>query len=1429
MDITLPDRPISDAGLSGVAAALELGPELDWQPDHLAASAWLEHVPFAWWLVKALRPRSIVELGTHWAVSYGAFCQAVERFGLPSFCHAVDTWQGDEHAGHYGEEVFAGVSAVNERHWRRFSTLLRSSFDEARAYFGAGEIDLLHIDGLHTEEAVRHDFETWRDTLSDRGVVLFHDINVRERDFGVWRLWRALRAEHPHFEFTHGQGLGVLGLGREFPRPVAALFEADAGMTATIRHLFAARGEAVRFRYQLRELAQDVGRRQTTERQQEERISAAAGQRDAAFAERDAALAERDRVLAERDHILAERHHILAERDHALAERDHALAERDRVLAERDRVPAEHGAALAARDAALAARDSALAERDAALAERDAVVAAREQLAASLAQARAEQDQAQNELLAARVEMRAARSEAVALREQRAALIASSSWRLTRPLRVAAGLWRGEPGYRTKFRALLGRPAPMPALPPAVALTPTPAQVAAPAAVTATGTVPAGAPARFRIAFLSGEPHTPGHAYRVERYAEALRQAGAEAAILRLEELPARLGEIATAQLLCIWRAAWTPEVGAAIDTARQAGARIIFDVDDLMIDPELARIDIIDGIRTQFLTESAVGEFYDRVRRTMLAADLCTVTTEELASHARRMWLPALVLPNGFDARTYQRSRLAARRRAAAPADGLFRIGYAGGSRTHQRDFALCAGAVARILRSCPAARLVLFHDAETQRPLLDIEEFPALHGLDQQVEWRQRVPLEQLPEEMARFDINLAPLEVGNPFCEAKSELKYFEAAIAGVGTIASPTGPYRRAIRHGETGFLAESEEEWHGALRRLLEDPEERRRVARNALYDALWNFGPDRRAELAASLLEHLRGGRAASRAFAFSLQPLHQPMPPPELPAHEQVFVSDRLREAAVTVVVPLHNYAHYVEEALDSVAAQDVVDLDLVVVDDASTDESLAVALRWAERHRDRFNRLVVLRNLVNAGLGPTRNVGFDAAETLHVLPLDADNRLLPGCVSRCLAALNAVGAAYAYPVIRQFGATQELMGVWPANPLRFVGGNYVDAMALVSKASWALVGGYDNVRFGWEDFDFWCRIAERGLPGIAVGGEPLAEYRVHASSMLRTVTEMEENKKKLLADMERRHAWLALTAPGGRGGTIATVAAPAEAPEDAKGRLARLLPLLRCPESGAPLSLSPEGTALLTPEGKQWPLRAGRPVLFPGLGEPVLHAEHHLSNPLPAHVEARIRATPGLVLNLSAGGTVTRLPNVVEAEAAIFRHTDLVANAHRLPFADAAFEGVVALNAFEHYADPVQVAAEIRRVLKPGGWVLIQTAFLQPEHEAPWHFYNCTKPGLLRWFSGFEAGEAHVPDNMNPVHAFAWLASECESALRRDVSAAAADGLRAATIGWLVDAWRDPARRRDAAWRDFGSLTQPSQERIAAGFEYTGRRPAA
>ena len=106
------------------------------------------------------------------------------------------------------------------------------------------------------------------------------------------------------------------------------------------------------------------------------------------------------------------------------------------------------------------------------------------------------------------------------------------------------------------------------------------------------------------------------------------------------------------------------------------------------------------------------------------------------------------------------------------------------------------------RILRERPHCRLVLFYSHIDTFPVLDPGEFPALTGLELQIEWRATVPLDTMPDEMARFDVNLAPLEAGNPFCEAKSELKFFEAALVDVPTVSithRPVPPRHRRRPH------------------------------------------------------------------------------------------------------------------------------------------------------------------------------------------------------------------------------------------------------------------------------------------------------------------------------------------------------------------------------------------------------------------------------------------------------------------------------------------------------------------------------------------------------------------------------------------------------------------------------------------------------
>jgi glycosyltransferase involved in cell wall biosynthesis len=155
---------------------------------------------------------------------------------------------------------------------------------------------------------------------------------------------------------------------------------------------------------------------------------------------------------------------------------------------------------------------------------------------------------------------------------------------------------------------------------------------------------------------------------------------------------------------------------------------------------------------------------------------------------------------------------------------DRVVRVSYLSGTPSHNKDFATITDALAAILRKYKEMRLVLAGPLDTE---------DALNAFGDRIERVPFLPREEYFAMVAGMDINLAPLEIGNPFCESKSELKWFEAGLVSVPTVAAATGTFRGAITDGVDGYVAGTTEEWIGKLSRLIEDKAFRKEMGERA--------------------------------------------------------------------------------------------------------------------------------------------------------------------------------------------------------------------------------------------------------------------------------------------------------------------------------------------------------------------------------------------------------------------------------------------------------------------------------------------------------------------------------------------------------------------------------------------------------------------
>jgi glycosyltransferase involved in cell wall biosynthesis len=216
-----------------------------------------------------------------------------------------------------------------------------------------------------------------------------------------------------------------------------------------------------------------------------------------------------------------------------------------------------------------------------------------------------------------------------------------------------------------------------------------------------------------------------------------------------------------------------------------------------------------------------------------------------------------------------------------------------------------------------------------------------------------------------------------------------------------------------------------------------------------------------------------------------------------------------------VTIAIPAYNYARFLPEAIESALEQRYEPVEVVVVDDGSTDETPQVAEEYGERIR--YDRTP------NRGLSAARNHGARLATGELIVFLDADNRLDPSFVSDTVAALQAdPRAAFAYTQLRHFGDRAVETQKPPWDPERLRDANYIDACALIHIGLVRRFPFDESNRIGWEDWDFWLTLAEHGYRGTLVD-KPLVEYRRHGEAMTGQIAGIV--RLDLRASVLRRH----------------------------------------------------------------------------------------------------------------------------------------------------------------------------------------------------------------------------------------------------------------------------------------------------------------
>ena len=334
---------------------------------------------------------------------------------------------------------------------------------------------------------------------------------------------------------------------------------------------------------------------------------------------------------------------------------------------------------------------------------------------------------------------------------------------------------------------------------------------------------------RRRVAYFYERPDNSTFRYRVYNMAQVLNDQPGEvsASYFFLDDL-AELDQIAdVADMLVICRTRYDDRVAGLVTAFKSRGKKVLYDTDDLVFNVAYAHLlmSTLDVDPRDWREWDHWFAYTSRLGATLRLCDGAIGTNDFLAAQISEFaQIPAAVVPNFMNREQLELSdRLFEAKRSARPGEsGLRHLGYFSGSPSHNRDFAMAVPALETLLEEDPGLGVVVVGY---------IEPGPTLARFGDRVRKYPFQDFVNLQRLIGSVEFNLMPLQY-NVFTNCKSELKYFEAAVVGTPSIASPTATYQAAIQHGRNGWLAQAHQ-WLGVLRQALSDGEHYRDVVNAA--------------------------------------------------------------------------------------------------------------------------------------------------------------------------------------------------------------------------------------------------------------------------------------------------------------------------------------------------------------------------------------------------------------------------------------------------------------------------------------------------------------------------------------------------------------------------------------------------------------------